>query len=532
MRLKPLIPAVLIIVLLLLLYGNSLWQLLHQQGDGADSLLGLLSEPYVRHILRFSLWQAFLSAVLAVGLGLLTAHALFYQSFVGKRLLLKLFSLSMVLPVLVAIFGLLGVYGKVGWLAQVFAFFQLEITPNIYGLSGILIAHVFFNLPLSAKIFLNALHAIPSQQRQVAAQLGVIDWQFIRLVEWAYVRRVLPSVFALVFMLCFTSFTIVLTLGGGPKYTTLEVAIFQAVTFDFELQRASLFALMQFGICLSLFVISSRLSRATPTANSSGASYRLSFSPWVNAFQRAVIAGVVLFVTLPLLNIVVSGWDLSAWQAALSHPQLYRAMGFSLAIAVSAGGLALLLSLGILLGARQFYFVGKTQLATQWVNVGMMILAVPTLVLAVGLFLLLQRLTMATPMLFAVVVVCNALMAMPFALRMLAQPLYDNMTYYERLCQSLGVRGWARFRLVEWQGIRQPLQSAWALATALSLGDFTAIALFGNQDFTSLPRLLYQQLGHYRSQEAAVTALILLLFCAVIFLLMERGDDEQYDNVI
>ena len=92
---------------LLLIYGNSLWQLLQQQMAG--DWLEILNDSYIRHILVFSFYQALLSAVLSVGLGLLAAHALFYQSFFGKSWLLKWFSLTMVLPVLVAIFGLLTV---------------------------------------------------------------------------------------------------------------------------------------------------------------------------------------------------------------------------------------------------------------------------------------------------------------------------------------------------------------------------------------------------------------------------------------
>ncbi len=524
MRRKPLIPAALIVLLLFALYGNSLWQLFHQQGD--SNWLSMLREPYVQHILRFSLWQAFLSAALSVGLGLLTAHALFYQQFIGKKWLLKCFSLSMVLPVLVAIFGILGVYGKVGWLAQCLAWLHMDARPNIYGLDGILLAHVFFNVPLSTKIFLNALHAIPNQQRQLAAQLGVVDWHFIRWVEWAYLRQQLPAVFALVFMLCFTSFTIVLTLGGGPKYTTLEVAIFQALTFDFELQRASTFALMQFVLCFTLFALCSRLSRVTPTSATVGAPYPIPLSFSIRLLQRVVIICVVLLVGLPLLSVITSGFNLTAWKTSLAHAELYKATAFSLAIAVCAGGLSVLLSVGLLLGARQWHFIGKTHLAAQLVNVGMLILAVPTLVLAVGLFLLLRQFDINTPILFAIVVICNALMAMPFVLRILAQPLYDNMTYYERLCTALGIRGWTRCRLIEWQRLKRPVHNAFALAAALSLGDFTAIALFGNQDFTSLPRLLYQQLGHYRGSEASVTALILLILCALIFLFVERYDDN------
>ena len=69
------------------------------------------------------------------------------------------------------------------------------------------------------------------------------------------------------------------------------------------------------------------------------------------------------------------------------------------------------------------------------------------------------------------------------------------------------------------------MQYAFALACALSLGDFTAIALFGNQDFSSLPYLLYQQLGSYRGDEAAVTAFILMLVCLGLFFMVEKQRD-------
>ncbi|MBS9778276.1 MAG: thiamine/thiamine pyrophosphate ABC transporter permease ThiP [Gammaproteobacteria bacterium] len=524
LKITAIIPSIIIITLLITLYGNSLWQLLSQKGDG--DMLSIVAEPYVQHILRFSMWQAVLSALLSVFFGVLVAHALFYQSFSGKKWLLKLFSLSMVLPVLVAIFGILSVYGRVGWLAQLFTWLNIDIQPNIYGLDGILLAHVFFNVPLSAKIFLHSLHSIPHQQRQLASQLGIINWNFIRLIEWPYVRQQLLSVFTLVFMLCFTSFTIILTLGGGPKYTTLEVAIFQAITFDSDLQRASIFALLQCLICLVLFILSSYLSSNTKKVANKGTVYIAKEPLIIKIFHRIVIVSIVLFLGLPLVSVIISSFNADAWLSSLRNPTLYKALAFSLVIAICAGSLSIIMSVAILLGSRQFHFIDRTHIAMHIVTIGMIILAVPTLVLAVGLFLLLRQYSVDTPVLFCIVVVCNALIAMPFALRVLAQPMYDNMTYYERLCASLGIRGWARFRYIEWCTIRRPVKSAFALSSALSMGDFTAIALFGNNDFTSLPRLLYQQLGHYRSDEGAVTAMILLIFCALIFLVVEQHDDN------
>ncbi len=509
---------------LLLVYSNSLWQLFRQQMAGDWS--SVIRDPYVRHILVFSFSQALLSAVLSVGLGLVTAHALFYQSFFGKQGVLKWFSLTMVLPVLVAVFGLLGVYGSAGWLARISEVLGFHWKPNIYGLSGILLAHVFFNLPLSAKVFLNSLHSIPNQQRQLAAQLGILNIHFIRLVEWRYLRRhVLPTL-TLVFMLCFTSFSIVLTLGGGPRYTTLEVAIYQAIVFDFELGRAAIFALLQFVFCFCLFQISNYVTRHTPTAASVGKPWRLPLSPGITIIHYGVLIVVVAFMILPLLSICISGLDVFAWSRSLANGQLYKALAYSLTIAPLAGGCSVAMASILLLGARKLDWLGQKHLSNFIIDAGMMILAVPALVLAVGLFLLLRQFSVTTPYLFMIVVLCNALMAMPFALRILTVPFFHNMTYYEKLCQSLGIRGFNRLWFIEWHNLKQPLKSAFALTTALSLGDFTVIALFGNQSFTSLPRLLYQQLGNYHSQEAAVTALILLVFCGVIFYLIEEVGPE------
>ncbi|CAK8744010.1 hypothetical protein SODG_007138 [Sodalis praecaptivus] len=52
-----------------------------------------------------------------------------------------------------------------------------------YGLSGILLAHVFFNLPLATRLLLQAFESIPVEQRQLAAQLGMSAGPFFRLVE-------------------------------------------------------------------------------------------------------------------------------------------------------------------------------------------------------------------------------------------------------------------------------------------------------------------------------------------------------------
>ncbi len=103
---------------------------------------------------------------------------------------------------------------------------------------------------------------IPGEQRQIAAQLGMRGYAFFRLVEWPWLRRHIPAVAALIFMLCFASFATVLSLGGGPKATTIELAIYRALSFDYDPARAAMLALIQMLCCLGLVLLSQRLSKA------------------------------------------------------------------------------------------------------------------------------------------------------------------------------------------------------------------------------------------------------------------------------
>src|SRR3546814_11132212 len=88
--------------------------------------------------------------------------------------------------------------------------------------------------------------------------------QIFRLIEAPMLRQIVPGVAGLIFLLCFTSFAVVLVLGGGPPNATLEVAIYQALRFDFDLGRVVAFAILQVGSCGLLVGLGYRLTRPMP----------------------------------------------------------------------------------------------------------------------------------------------------------------------------------------------------------------------------------------------------------------------------
>ncbi|PLY38006.1 thiamine/thiamine pyrophosphate ABC transporter permease ThiP [Pectobacterium aquaticum] len=482
----------------------------------------LWHDSYLWHVIRFTFWQAFLSALFSTVPAIFLARALYRRRFPGHRWLLRLCAMTLVLPVLVAVFGLLSVYGRQGWLASALGWFGLKYTFSPYGLQGILLAHVFFNLPLATRLLLQSLEGIATEQRQLAANLGMNSWQHFRLLEWPALRRQILPTGALIFMLCFASFATVLSLGGGPQATTIELAIYQALSFDYDPGRAALLALIQMGCCLGLVLLSQRLGRILPVGSTQQLAWR---NPQDSALSRltdgVLIGALLLLVVPPLLAVVVDGVNRSL-VTVLQQPVLWQTLFTSLRIALGAGLLCLVLTMMLLWSSRELKLRQKP-LYGQLMNLsGMLILAMPGIVLATGFFLLLNNSIGLPQSPYVLVVFTNALMAIPYAIKVLENPMLDVAERYNRLCTSLDIRGWQRLRLIELAALKQPLAQALAFACVLSIGDFGVIALFGNEQFRTLPFYLYQQIGSYRGADGAVTALLLMLLCFMLFTLIEK----------
>ncbi|POP41267.1 thiamine/thiamine pyrophosphate ABC transporter permease ThiP [Superficieibacter electus] len=482
----------------------------------------LLADSYLWHVLRFSFWQAFLSALLSVGPAIFLARSLYRRRFPGRVMLLRLCAMTLILPVLVGVFGILSVYGRQGWLASLCQLLGLEWTFSPYGLQGILLAHIFFNLPMATRLLLQVLEQIPGEQRQLAAQLGMRGYDFFRFVEWPWLRRQIPPVAALIFMLCFASFATVLSLGGGPQATTIELAIYQALNFDYDPGRAAMLALIQMICCLGLVLLSQRLSKAIAVGNTQIKGWR---DPDDRRLSRIadtlLIACALLLLLPPLLAVMIEGVNRDL-PNVLQQPAVWQALWTSLRIAIAAGVLCVVLTMMLLWSSRELRARARPLAGQAMELSGMLILAMPGIVLATGFFLLLNNSVGLPQSADGIVVFTNALMAIPYALKVLDNPMRDLSARYTLLCQSLGMEGFTRLKILELRALRRPLAQALAFACVLSIGDFGVVALFGNDDFRTLPFYLYQQIGSYRTQEGAVTALLLLLLCFVLFTVIEK----------
>lgn len=517
------VTAWLLLATIISLYAFSLWGLFEHR---SDSTFWSLAETF--HIVKISLWQALISAVLATLLGILTARSFFYLSFRGKSLLYKLIAFVWALPSLIVIFALIGVWGNQGWIANLWRALGGQWNGAIYGLHGIVLAHLFLNIPLVMKYYLQGLNLIPSSSHQLAAQLNLKGWHYFRIVELPTISGILPYAFGTVFLLCFTSFPIVLMLGGGPKYSTLEVAIFQAVTFEFDFAKAIMLILVQIGIGLILQGLMALVSRQAFELKRNKTVvdqiWRAVPQGMSKYFAITVLSIVCLMIFIPILNVVWLG-ILNLNFARVINVALWQALLFSLLLSLVAAITAVSVSYLIALESRNLAY-HKQQIPQNILSSVVTIpLILPVFLLSVGLFLLLMSIDLQRWQLLILVGICNGLTLLPFIYHLIFSAMWQSLISRDKLARSLGLKGFKRWWIVEKNALFKPLAQAFALAVSASLGSFTVIAFFGSPDFTSLPYLLYQQLGSYRTDDAAVTALILLLCALLPFLVIKQKEN-------
>jgi len=395
----------------------------------------------------------------------------------------------------------------------------LGLAPlSSYGFFGVVLAHVFFNLPLATRLLLAGWAAIPAERFRVAAMLDMQPVAVFWHLERPMLIALVPGIFATIFLLCLTSFAVALTLGGGPRATTIELAIYQAFRFDFDLSKAALLATLQFGLCAGTALIAWRIAK--PSAYGVGLDRMVqrwdASRRWTIGLDSVVLWLAALFLLAPIAMILVRGAGFvpalpgALWAAALR----------SIVVALASAVLTLGLSLPM---AALIVRLGNSSGSAMIEGIGFLSLAASPLVIGTGLFLVvfpyLSPASIALPLTAAV----NAVASLPFALRALIPAIRATESDYRRLAQSLNIQGIPFLRWVLWPRIRPAAGFAAGLAAALSMGDLGVIALFAEPDQATLPLMIYRLMAAYKMDAAQGASVVLLGLSLGLFWLFDRG---------
>lgn len=481
--------------------------------------LFLWKDAYLRQIVWFSFYQAFFSTMISVISAIPIALALRRRNFFGKEYFMRALNVIMAIPALIAILGILSIYGNGGFLNSLSAipFF------SIYGLTGILLAHSFFNIPLAIRLFYHQLDNISAEEEKLALQLGMSAWRKFVLLEFPEISKNILQVISLIFVLCFTSFAIIMILGGGPKYATLEVAIYEAFYYNLDFNLGAGLAIWQILFCVFVMIFFSFFNRKITASFTSINLKKIQFkdSNKLKIFDFLVILLAFVFLFSPLLGLVVQAMNLDGLQI-FKQKTFYVALANSLFIALSAGLLSIFFAISLINANVYFRLKNKKVLAGLFDATTNTVLIIPSLVLATGYFLLFHKFENLNLISYAIVIFINSLMALPFVNKILLSNMLQLEKRYKHLYASLNIKGFVKLYYFQYLALKPTFREAFGFAMVMALGDISAIALFGNQ-ITSISWYLFSLMGNYRTSYAWTLALVLLLLCFAIFSITKLG---------
>ncbi len=511
------------LLFLALAFYFPLWQVLslglREEGRWTFSrVLGLLEDPYVRHLLLFTLKQAALSTALSFILGFPLGWFLARYRFPGRRALRSLTLVPFVLPPITVALGFLLFFGEQGYFNRwIMGIFGLPKPPLrlLYTLWAVVLAHAFYNAPLFARFVDAALEGMDPELEEAARVLGAGKGKVFLTIHLPLLSPAILSAGALVFVFCFLSFAIPLSLGGA-RYATLEVGVYLFARQFVDFPRAASLAIWEILFSLSTLYLHVRgggaFSVALPKGRpSEGVPFlsRVSHSLWLPylGIVGLVFLGPLTAVVATSLRVPGEGIGLHWYRLIFSpshNPLIGASPRESVLTSLAIGGLATAGSL--VLGVWVSWILRR--LRSPLLEASLMApLSVSAVILGLALlyaqrwppYSLLGRGIWA-------IALAHVLLVYPLVVRMV-RPLWDSLDpSLAEVARTLGAPGWLAFLTVELPLLSRGVLVAGAFALAFSLGEMTATAVLARPGMVTIPLAIYRLLSTRRFLEGLGTA--------------------------
>ncbi|RJP54699.1 MAG: iron ABC transporter permease [Anaerolineaceae bacterium] len=496
-------------------------------------------------VLRFTFYQAFLSTILTFLLGLPSAILFARFDFRGKSLLRALTAVPFMLPTVVVAAGFNALLGPRGLFSFLFPLYSFQFTNT---LTAILLAHIFYNTTIVIRIVGNALTHLDPRLEQAARTLGADSKHVWWNVTLPLLRAPLLAAGLLVFLFDFTSFGVILLLGG-PQFSTLEVEIYIQAMHLLNLPMAALLSLIQLLCTLAFSALYSRVvTRSLVPTTPKPSSSRLPKTIRERILVFGMFFLLFMFFVLPLVSLPIR--SLTRLEADLGqrgeiqyglttdyYTELFinrRGSVFYVppieaarnSLGYAAATVALSLALGFPAASALVHPNRLTKLLDPLI---MLPLGASAVTLGLGYIITFNEpLTSAHWILLTsplIVPLAHTIIALPFVIRTLQPALASIPERLRHAAAALGASPFRVWQTVDWPILSRAVLAASTFAFTVSLGEFGAATLLARPDYPTLPvaiaRFLSQPGGLNYGQAMAMST-ILMAVTLVGILLIEK----------
>jgi len=509
----------------------------------APAIRGLLSGEIsalrnnaLLNITLFTFKQAFLSVLVSLALGLPGAWFIGNSRSRYTPFLRTLTAIPFAMPSILVVLGFVLFFGNSGWVNRVYSVLPFSGEPLriLYKPQAVILAHGFFNFPLVIRLAGDGIARARRAYAPAAESLGASPLKTILTV---ILPLAVPSILAasfLIFMYCFTSFAVVLVLGGGPNTTTLAVEIYRHARIFLNYGNAGFLALIETSIAVCVFM-------TYVLAGKKSMSIKTNIIEHAQTEKKYLVSRIVMiayfiviafFILGPLLSIPLESFlhrpSRSAqqvlsvrWWSDLGDtclPALARSLILAFFSATTACVLAFFAA-----GAVKLFETNSKGTAFP-ANLIRFFAVSPVIssgiVLGLGWLIMYGRNFSRSPL---ALVMVHGVSAMPFAFNFISEGFRSLPANTLNAAAVFGADPLRGLLTTALPLSLSRVRSAWGFAAALSLGELNAVMMLGMEGWETLPLYIYRAVSAYRYGTACAGGTLLILCCAVSFLFSETG---------
>ena len=471
----------------------------------------VLGDPSLRHVLGFTIWQAAISTLATLAIALPATAVLSRYRFRGRALIVAGLTMPFVLPTVVVAtaFRTLGVQGSLG---------------------AIVIAHTFFNVAVVVRIVGTAWRGLDPAEEDAARVLGAGPVRTFVRVTVPALRSAVVAASSIVFLFCFTSFGVILILGG-PRFATLETEIYRQTAQLLDLHTAAALSVVQLIAVVAALVVAGVM-----TGRSRRAAGRPRLVPVPTGTRRRLLLGAAVLpalalVALPSLALVRSSFAHGGYgfshlattpigAAASPATALANSVKIATVATIIAIGFGLALATAVTRPGRPNLVARVTQ------SVVMLPLGVSAVTVGFGFLIVFDAPPLNLRTSWWIIPIAHALVALPFVVRATVPVLRAIDPHQREAAALLGARPWQVWREIDLRAIGRAIAVAAGFAFAISLGEFGATLFIVRPETTTVPVAIFRFLsrpGATNVDQATALAVILMLITGMVALAGERS---------
>jgi thiamine transport system permease protein len=497
----------------------------------------LFTRPYYLGVIWFTFWQATLSTTLTLIFGLPAAYLFARYDFPGKGVLKALTTVPFVMPTVVvaaAFRALLGVHGPLN--QALIGLFNLERAPIRLEqtLTIILLAHVFYNVTIVVRLVGGFWANLNPRVTEAAQVLGASRPRTFLEITLPLLRPPLIGASLLIFLFTFTSFGVILILGG-PHYSTIETEIYRQYVSFLRQDVAAVLSLLQILFTFGLMALYASWQRRTAVYldfRPQRTNLRRPTGPAEKALAGLLVGALFIFLVLPLLALVWSSLVDREGNLTLAYyqalPELRRGSIVFIpplvAVRNSIGYALMTVTVAGFLGLLSAVLLARPSRYRAWLDpIFMLPLGASAVTLGFGYVITFTTLRTSAWM----VLIAHTLVALPFVVRSLLPVLQSIRPSLREAAAVMGASPARVWREVDLPIVGRALLVAAVFAFTVSMGEFgaTSFIVRPNSGFLTMPIAIQRFLGHpgaLNFGQALAMSTILMSVCAAGFLAIER----------